>query len=151
MHAEDLAMLGVGNNLHEALVLSDDAGARVGGEGKLANLNLVAQLFGPGFCEADTADFGVAVGRIRYAQHVNWLYRFSGDVRDRDDAFHGSGVRELRVSQHDVADGINAGLSGLHELVGSDEAAIDLNLRLLEANALGIRSATDREEHLFGL
>src|ERR1035437_9007719 len=53
VYAQDLAVLGVGNDLDEAFVLPHDAGARVRSEGELANLYGVTLFLGLGFGEAD--------------------------------------------------------------------------------------------------
>ena len=105
---------GVGNDLHEAFVLADDAGARVRGEGELADFHVVAQFFGLGLGQPDAADLGMAVSGVRNAQRVDGLRRLARDVRDRDDAFHRAGVGQLRIAHRDVADGVDAGLGGLH-------------------------------------
>ena len=59
--AENFAVVGVADDLDEALVLADDAGARVGGEGELADLDVVSGFAGFGFGEADATDFGMTV------------------------------------------------------------------------------------------
>ena len=51
VHAEDLAVLRVGNDLHEAIVAADDRGFGVAGERELADLDLVALLLGLRFGE----------------------------------------------------------------------------------------------------
>jgi len=58
VYAQDLSVLRVGHDLDETFVLADDAGPRVGGKGKLADLYLVALLFGLGFGKPDAAISG---------------------------------------------------------------------------------------------
>ena len=51
--AEDLSVFGVGDDFDEAIVAADDGGLGVSGEGKFADLDLEAFLFGLGFSKAD--------------------------------------------------------------------------------------------------
>jgi len=45
VHAENLAVIGVGDDLDEALVLAHDRRARVRGEGEFSNLDVVSRFF----------------------------------------------------------------------------------------------------------
>ena len=54
--AEDLAVLGVGDDFDEAIVAADDGGLGVADEGELADFDLVALFFGLRFGQADDAD-----------------------------------------------------------------------------------------------
>src|ERR1019366_4842774 len=146
VHTEDFAVLRVGYDLHEPVMLPNDAGARVGGEGELADLDVMALFFGLSFGQANAADFRMAVGRVGNAQQVYRLCWVSGDVGDRDDALHPPRVGQLRIAHGDVADGVNAGFGGLHELVDLDEAALDFDLGLLDADVFGARGATDGDQ-----
>src|ERR1035441_10041519 len=151
VHAQDLAVLGVGNDLDEAFVLPHDAGARVRSEGELANLHGVTLFLRLGFGEAHASDLGMAIGRVGNAQRVDRLHRLARDVRDRHDAFHGAGVRQLRQPHDDVADGVNPGLGGTHELVDLHGAPVELDLRLFDTDILGHRRAAHCDQHLLGL
>src|SRR6185312_15105071 len=71
-----------------------------------------------------------------------------GDLRHHDHAGHCAYVRKLRKSGHDVANGINARLVRLHELVHVDVSALRLDLRLLQSNAFGARSPPDSDQNL---
>ena len=64
---------------------------------------------------------------------------------------HRADVRQLRQSGDDVADGVDAGLGGLHPLVGEDEAAVGLDLHLVEACVGGARGAADGDQDLLRL
>src|SRR5664280_553475 len=150
VYAQDLAVLGVGNDLDEAFVLPHDAGARVRSEGELANLYGVTLFLGLGFGEAHASDLGMAIGRVGNAQRVDRLHRLARDVRDRHDAFHGAGVRQLRQAHDDVADGVKPGLGGAHELVDLHGAPVELDLRLLDTDILGHRRAAHCDQHLLG-
>jgi hypothetical protein len=46
-------------------------------------------------------------------------------------------VRQLGQSRNDVADGVNAGLRGLHEFIRRDESTISLDLGFFQANVVG--------------
>ena len=52
------------------------------------------------------------------------------------------------VPSDDVADGVDAGLGGLHPAVGLDEAAVGLDFRFLQADVFGARLAANRDEDL---
>src|ERR1035441_3641030 len=150
VHTENFAVLGVGHNLHEAVMLSHDTGAGVGGEGELANLDVVALFFRLGFGQSNTADFRMAVGGVGDAQNVDRLGGLAGNVGDGDDTLHRAGVGQLRISHGDVTDGVDARLGGAHELVNLDEAALDLDLGLLDADVFGARGAADCDQDLVG-
>ncbi len=51
---------------------------------------------------------------------------------------------------YDVADGVDAGLFGLHPLVDLDKPALRLDLRFLEADVLRARRAAHSHQHLLG-
>ena len=84
--AENLAVVGVGDNLDEAFVLADDAGARVRSEGELADFDVVSGFAGFGFGEAYAADFGMAIRGAGDVFRVDRLAGFARDFRDRDSA-----------------------------------------------------------------
>src|SRR5271165_4608235 len=148
--AENFAVVGVGDDLDEALVLADDAGARVGGEGELTDFHVVSGFAGFGFGEADAADFGMAVRGSGDVLGIDGLAGLAGDFRYRDQRFHGSDVRELRRAEHDVADGVDAGLGGLHPGIGLDEFAVGLDLRAFEADVLSARLAAYGDQDFLG-
>ena len=56
----------------------------------------------------------------------------------------------MRVAHGDVADGVDAGLGGSHVFVGFDEAALDFDFGLLDADVFGARGAADCDQHLVG-
>src|SRR3954451_8168722 len=56
---------------------------------------------------------------------------------------------ELRQAGDDVSDGVNARLVGLHEFSGLDEAAVRLDLGFFQANVVGARRASDRDQNFF--
>ena len=141
-----LAVFGVGDHFDEAVVAVDDAGLGVAGEGKLADLDFVAFLLGLGLGEAGAADLRIGVGAGGDAVAPDGAEGAAGDVGDGDDAAHGADVGELRQAGDDVADGVDAGLGGLLGFVDLDEAAIELDFRLLDADAFGARCAADGDE-----
>ena len=149
--AEDFAVLRVGDDLDEAVVAVDDGGLGVAGEGEFADLDLVALLLGLGFGEADRCR---SADRSRCSRGCGrggrdgayWPAIFD----DGDDAAHGADVGQLRQSRDDVADGVDAGLGGLLHFVDLDEAAIEFDLGLVEADVGGARGAADGDEDLLG-
>src|ERR1039458_5505070 len=150
VHAQDLAVLGVGNDLDEAFVLPHDAGARVRSEGELANLHGVTLFLRLGFGEAHASDLGMAIGRVGNAQQIDWLDRLAGNVGRRDNAFSGAGMSQQRVAQRNISNRINSRLGGAHVLVNLHKAALRLDLGLLEADVLGHGRAAHRDQHFLG-
>ena len=148
--AEDFAVVGVADDFDEAFVLADDAGARIRGEGELADLHVVSGFAGSGFGEADAADFRMAIRRAGNVLGVDRLGGLAGDFCDGDQRFHGSNVRQLRGTEHDVADGVDAGLGGLHPGIGFDEFAVGLDLCFLETDILRARLAAYGDQDLVG-
>ncbi len=75
---------------------------------------------------------------------------FAGDFRDAGDAFHGRGVRELRHSGDDVADGVQARLGRLHVRPDVNEAALEFGFRFFEAQIFRLGHAPDGHQHALG-
>ena len=146
--AENLAVLLVGDHLDEAVVTAEDRRLAVADERKLADLHLEALRLGLRFGQADAADSGLGVGRAGNAILVDRDGRLAGHVIDRDHAFHGRDVRQLRRARDDVADRVDARFAGLLILIHLDEAAIEFDLGVLEADLLGVRLAADRDQQL---
>src|SRR5271170_4452204 len=82
---------------------------------------------------------------------IDRFARFAGDFRDGDDGFHGADVRQLRTAEHDVADGVDAGVGGLHPGIGFYEAAVGLDFGAFEADVFGARLAADGDQDFFGV
>lgn len=126
--AEDLAVLGLADDLDEAVGLADDVGLGHGHEGEDAALHVVALGDGGLLGEADAAHFGIAVGATGHLFVVD-----GGGGEPRHPAPWRRARRRPRprpghVGQpggaHDVADGIEARLVGLQERVDVHGAAI---------------------------
>ncbi len=149
MNAEDLAVVGVGDNFDEAFVLADDRGARIRGERELADLHVVSCLAGPGFCQADAADFRMAVRRTRNVFGIDGLARLASNFRYGHDCFHSPDVGKLRRAQHDVADGVNAGFGGLHPGIRLDEFAVWFDLGAFQTDILRARFAAYCDQDFF--
>src|SRR5262249_48232826 len=116
---------------------------------ELAHLDLLAGFFRLRFCQAHAADLRVAIGHAGDAELVHRPRRLARDMRDRDDAAHRATVRELRQSGDDIADGIDTLLFRLHPFVRLYEAAVGLDLRLLNANVVGARRTADGDQDFF--
>src|SRR5205809_4392258 len=101
------------------------------------------------FGQSDAADFRMAKSDIRYSKRVDGLVRLVRNFRNRNNALHATNVRQLRRSENDVANGVDARLGGLHPFVGLDEAALRLNPCLLQSNAVGVGLASDSDQNLF--
>ena len=61
------------------------------------------------------------------------------------------GMRELRRSGDDIADGVDAGFAGALEGVDLDEAAIELHAGAFESNIFGVGLAAHGDEQRVGL
>ncbi len=69
---------------------------------------------------------------------------------DRDHAFGGGHVRQLRRARDDVADRVDARLAGALVLVHFDEAAVELDARAFQADVFGVRLAADGHQQRLG-
>ena len=75
---------------------------------------------------------------------------FAGHLADGDDAFHRGGVRQLRHSGDDVADGVQAGLVGFLIRADVNVSALHLRARGFQTQAAGHGGAPDGDEHAVG-
>src|SRR5690349_15512830 len=149
VHTQDLLVLGVGDHLDEALVLAHNAGLGVGGEGKLADLDLDAALFGLGLAQADAADLRLAISAVGDFQRVHGLRGLAGNGGHRHDALHHAGMRQLRETHDDVAHGVDAGFTRLHPFIHLNETALHLHARhLFQADVFGVGLAANSDEDL---
>ena len=97
VHAENLPVVGVGDDLDEPFMLANDGRARVGSERELPQLHVVSGLAGFRFGEANAADFRMAIGRAR---NVLWIDRLAGlacNFGDGHDRFHRAYMRQLET------------------------------------------------------
>src|SRR5580698_1556909 len=145
---EYLSVLGVGDDLYEAVVRVDDGGLGVANEGELTDLDGVSQLLGLSFGKADAADLWLRVGASRDAVALDGPGILAGDLGSGDQSGHGAGMGELRHAGDDVSDGIDARLIGLHIFVDLDKAAVGCDLRLFKTDAFGAGSAPHGDQHL---
>ena len=113
VRAEDLAVLRVANDLHEALRLARRARAAAGHERKLPDLVVELLVLALLLGEADRRDFGMAVRRVRDVAVVHSVRALAGEQLGQDDAFALALVREHRRAG-DVADGVDALGGRLH-------------------------------------
>ncbi len=74
----------------------------------------------------------------------------AGDLGRGHHAGHSSHVRQLRQPRDDVADGEDARLGRLLRLVDLDEAAVELDFGLLQADVGGPPGAAHGHQYLFG-
>src|SRR5258708_2745056 len=124
MDAQDFAVLGVGDNLHEAVVLAEDAGLAIRSEGELADSEVVAGGARLRFGESDAADAGFSISRSGDAVLVHRSHRFAGDMCDCHHALGGSDVRQLWCTGDDIANGVDAGFASALERVHLNKAPV---------------------------
>src|ERR1035441_4686831 len=149
--AENLAVGFVGHHFDEAFVMSQDGGAAIAGEGEAADFDLAALGARLGLGEADAADARLGVGAARDAVPVDRHGGLAGDVGHGDHALARRDMGELRRPRDDVADGVDSGLAGLLVSIHLDEAAVELDLGVFEADFVGIGLAAHRHQQLLGL
>ena len=151
VQAEDLAVLGVGDQLDEADRLPQPVRLAVGGERELRRLDVVALVLGLGLGVAEGADLRLAVGRPRDHVVVDRHGLRAGDGLRRDHALRLGGVGQQQLAGA-VADRVDVRHVGPHVVVDLDRAAIgQLDPGRLQAVALGPRREADRLHHLVGL
>src|SRR5512141_200623 len=117
MDTQDLAVLGVGDDFDETIVLAQDASFAIRSEGELADAEVVAGGARLRFGEADAADAGLGISRPGDAVLVHRSHRFARDMGNRDHALGGGDVRQLRRTSDDIADRIDARFAGPLELI----------------------------------
>ncbi len=150
VYAQDLAVRFVGYYLDETSVLPENAGLAVGGERELADLHAAAFGAGLSLGQPDAADAGLGVGATGNPGLVDRDGGLAGHVRDGDHPLGGCHVRQLRRPGHDVADGVDARLTGALVFVDFDEAAVKLDAGALQPNVLGNGFAADGDEQRLG-
>src|SRR5262249_50975687 len=103
-----------------------------------------------GLSQAHTPDLRLAVGTAGDAVLVDGIRRPASNASHSHDAGHGAGVRELRHTCHDIADGVDSLLARLHPLVHMHESALDLDLRCLpKPDLFGIWPTANRYQDFF--
>src|SRR5436305_12087834 len=112
-------------------------GLRVARERKLANFDLPPRFARLRLCHPNAGDLRLSVSAAGNEIGVERLGRFARDLRYGDDALHAADMGELRKPGNDVADGVNAGLGGLHPLISLDDAALLLRACPFQSTASG--------------
>src|SRR5215471_18409548 len=100
--AQDLAVVGITDNLDKALMLAHYAGTTVRGERKFADLHVVSGFTSLRFRQPYAADFGMAISCTGNSFAIDRLARLTRDLRHGDQAFHRTDVRQLWSTKHDV-------------------------------------------------
>src|SRR5690349_6860350 len=149
VHAQNLVVLLLADDLHKALFLTDDAGLARSGERKLSDLNVVTHLLRLRLSEPDRSDFRIAVSTVGNEAQVDRTHvLLAGYVFDCNDAFFRSEVGQQRRG-HYVADCINALLRSLLILINLDESSFDFDLRAFESESFRVRHAPNsNQQHL---
>ena len=145
MHAENLVVLLLADDLNEALFFANDARFARGAKGKLADFDIVTRIAGFRFTQTDRTNFRIAVRTIRNQPQINRSRILSGNVLDGDDAFLRGEVCEQR-RRHHVTDCINAFLASLLMFVSFDESLFDFDLRSFQTKSFGVRHAADGDQ-----
>ena len=139
--AEDLAVLGVDDELDQAVFVVVDGRAADAAELLLADLDVVPGLLRGGLGEPDAGDLRVAEGRAGDQVLVDRVGLGAGGVLDRDDALLGGLVGE-RLGVDEVADRVDLRVRGPLVLVDLDLAVLlQLDPGLVEAEALDVGAA----------
>ena len=139
--AEDLAVLGVDDELDQAVFVVVDGRAADAAELQLADLDVVPGLLRRRLGEADAGDLRVAEGGAGDEVLVDRVGLGAGGVLDRDDALLGGLVGE-RLGVDQVADRVDLRVRGAAVLVDLDLAVLlQLDPGLLEAEALDVGAA----------
>ena len=87
MAPQNLAILGIVNDLHKTKWLPCPLGLTIGAKGKLANLEVITGLTGFFLCVADGCNLGVAVGTSGNGIVIDWHYRMTGKMLSGENAF----------------------------------------------------------------
>eukprot|EP01136_Pigoraptor_vietnamica_P011514 Opistho-1_new@50444 len=149
--ADELEVLGVGDQLDEADRLAEAMRLAVRHEREGGDLDLAPLVLGLLLGETERRDLRRAERRTRH--HAVVAQRLGLRAADRlgsDDALSLGHVGELQLGGH-VADGVDALDIGAHVVVDVDGAALgQLHSGVLEAEALDVRGESDRHEHLAG-
>ena len=122
--AEEVAGVGVVDDLGEAVCLAFDQGHGVVLEGEALGLGVVAGLLRLQLGHADRRDLRVAVGDARDAVVVEFVGFLAGDRFSGDEAFGGGDVRKQEAADG-VADGVDGGSVGPVSVVDGDPALVD--------------------------
>ena len=131
MGTQEFAGFFVEDGLYQALGFAHRDRLAVADEGEAADFDLVAGGEGLGFRQTHAGDLGAAVGAAGDVGDVQRMHVvLAGDALDADDGF----VRRLvgePGGADEVADGIDAGLSGAAEFVDYDVGAVYFDLGAL--------------------
>ena len=119
-------------------------------KGKFADFDFVTLSACLRLGQTDAADtrFGIRCGRDSIP--VNRQSFFARHLGHRNHALRGGDMSELRHTRDYISDRVDARFIGLHELVGLDETAFQLNFRVLESYAGGVWGAAHGNEQLLG-
>src|SRR6185503_5384140 len=151
VRTEDLSVLRVADDLHEAVRLAGRSRASARGEVEATHLVVELLFLALLLGEADGCDLRMAVRRTRNVAIVHAVSVLAREDLGDGDALARTLVREHRGTR-DVADGVDALHRGLHPLVDLDEAALrELDARFLETDFLHVGGATRGDENLFYL
>ena len=149
MHAQNLAIFCFGNYFDEAFMQAENRRLAISDEREFASLHCKPGLTRLLFGEADRADLRFAICGVRAALAVKRLHLFSRHAPDRNDSFHRSGMRELRQSRDNIANGVEIRLIRFQKRIRVNIAALELRLRFFEPEIFGDAGGGRRQSKLF--
>src|SRR5690625_1637906 len=147
---KQLAILGIVDDLDEALGMAECRGFTRSREGEFADFQFVARFLGGLLRIADRSNLRLAVGGAGDAEAIERLDIPPGNFLDADYALVAGFVREPRCTGY-VANGIDALDVSAVELIDYDRAALGLHADLLEAEVLDVAHDADGGKHLVAL
>src|SRR3990170_286644 len=142
---QDVAGVGVGYELHEAVRLIVDERHGVAAEREALRLHAPAALPRLLLREAHRRHVGSAVGHAGGAAVVQGLDVLAGDRLGGEVALGGGDVCELEPAD-DVAHGEDAGLGRAVAAVHLDAGIFDLHVGVFEAHTVRLAAAADRDQ-----
>ena len=152
VHPENLIVLLLGHDLHEALGLARDLRPAEGEKRERAHDHVVAPLLRLAFGQADAADLGIAIRARRHVVVVERPDFASGDPLGHRDSLGRRQVRKLRMpgpaERDDIADRRDAGYVRAVLLVHADIPLLEREAHVLDAETIRYRTAPGGDEQV---
>src|SRR2546421_2833551 len=152
-HDEDAQQLGgflVADDLDEAFGFTQDDRLRVAPQREFADLDFETLVPGLFLGEAEAGNLRIAIGCARDAIVVERFRILTGDDLHDVLALVIGDMRQQEIAD-DIAGGVDIRVPGAVVLVGFDVALLDLDVQLVQAEALGDALAPDRHQQPLAL
>ena len=147
MRAQKLAGLGVEDGFDETFRLTQRNRLAIANERETPDLDLTPGSLGFRFGHADAGDLRRAIGAARNIPGSERMHALHArDFLNDDHSFMAGLVREP-WRPRDIADGINARLTGFAPLVDGDMALVDFRLGVFQAEIFGVAGNADGHNH----